>query len=231
MKTNLIRILLVSILLVTISTGCQLTAAVRGMLTTPTSTATATYTATPTSTATSTATATSTPTETPTATPSPTTTFTPRPTQLPTKPIANAGVSGCSGGNTAIESAVLSMVNAQRANAGLPALAASSALFNAARAHSQEMATSNYFSHNGADGSSAFSRMSAYGFSYSAAAENIYAGNGTYNNAGSAVSGWMNSEGHRVNMLNATYTYAGVGYWCNENSQYGGYFTLDLARP
>jgi len=123
------------------------------------------------------------------------------------------------------------MVNYQREQAGVPALSSSSALFSAARNHSQDMATNNFFSHTGSNGSSPFDRMSAAGFSYSAAAENIYAGNGSNNSASAAVSGWMGSEGHRQNMLNPTYTYAGVGYWCNSSSTYGGYFTLNLAKP
>ncbi len=151
----------------------------------------------------------------------PTLTFTPAPTSG----------SGCDGGNTSIESAVLSGVNYQREQAGVAPLQASSALFSAARGHSQDMATNNFFSHTGSNGSSPFDRISSAGFSYSAAAENIYAGNGSYNSASSAVGWWMGSDGHRENMLNPTYTYAGVGYWCNSNSEYGGYFTLDLARP
>ena len=123
------------------------------------------------------------------------------------------------------------MVNYQRAQAGVPALSASSALFTAARNHSQDMATNNFFSHTGSNGSSPFDRMLAAGFSFSAAAENIYAGSGSNNSASAAVSGWMNSEGHRTNMLNPAYTHAGVGYWCNSSSTYGGYYTLNLATP
>jgi uncharacterized protein YkwD len=160
----------------------------------------------------------------------PTLTFTPKPTSIPNTPAPTSG-GGCDGGNTSIESAVLSGVNYQRAQAGVAPLQASSALFSAARGHSQDMATNNFFSHTGSNGSSPFDRMSSAGFSYSAAAENIYAGSGSNNSAGSAVGAWMGSSGHRENMLNPTYTYAGVGYWCNPNSQYGGYYTLDLARP
>ena len=93
------------------------------------------------------------------------------------------------------------------------------------------MATNNFFSHTGSNGSSAGDRITAAGFTFSAMAENVYAGSESYNSASAAVSAWMGSEGHRVNMLNPTYTYAGVGYWCNSNSTYGGYYTLDLATP
>jgi len=123
------------------------------------------------------------------------------------------------------------MVNYQRAQAGVAALSASSALFSAARNHSQDMATNNFFSHTGSNGSSPFDRIASAGFSFTAAAENIYAGNAGNNSAGSAVGAWMGSADHKTNMLNPTYTYAGVGYWCNPNSEYGGYLTLDLATP
>jgi len=123
------------------------------------------------------------------------------------------------------------MVNYQREQAGVAPLSASSALTSAARSHSQDMAVNNFFSHTGSNGSSPFDRMAAAGFSFSYAAENIYAGSGSNNNPGSAVSAWMGSEGHKTNMLNPIYTHAGVGYWCNSSSEYGGYFTLDLAKP
>lgn len=213
--------------------GCQLADSVMALVVSPTptftatatstNTPTATFTATPTETATATPTATFTPTA--TETPLPTLTFTPRPTRVST----SGGE--CNGGNTAIESAVLSMINYQREQAGLAKLTGASALFTAARNHSKDMASSNFFSHTGSNGSSPFDRMSAAGFSYSYAAENIYAGSGSNNSASAAVSGWMNSAGHRENILNPVYTYAGVGYWCNPNSTYSAYFTLDLAKP
>lgn len=187
-----------------------------------------THTASATKKITSSSTSAATYTNTPTA--ASTLTFTPKPTSVPKTPVPTSG-GGCDGGNTSIESAVLSGVNFQREQAGVAPLQASSALFSAARGHSQDMATNNFFSHTGSNGSSPFDRISSAGFSYSAAAENIYAGNGSNNSAGSAVSAWMGSSGHRENMLNPTYTYAGVGYWCNSNSEYGGYFTLNLARP
>ncbi len=200
---------------------------------TPTGSATPTRTVTATLGATKTSTVTVQPTLTftITSTKQPTLTFTPKPTTVPSTATVTTVSGGCNGGDTSIESAVLSMVNTQRAQAGVPALSASSALFTAARNHSQDMATNNFFSHTGSNGSSPFDRMVAAGFSFSAAAENIYAGSGSNNSASAAVSGWMNSEGHRTNMLNPAYTHAGVGYWCNSSSTYGGYYTLNLATP
>ncbi|KAF0110344.1 MAG: SCP-like extracellular [Chloroflexi bacterium] len=227
--------LLLIVLIAMLLSGCQFTQTISNLITspTPTATSTATITVTPTATSTSTATptatatATATPTETPTATPLPTSTFTPRPPKPTTQPVtAGGGGAECDGSNTAIEASVLSQVNAQRANAGLGSLKNSSALANMARNHSKNMALNGFFSHDGFE-----SRMSSSGFSYSTAGENIYAGNGSNNSASSAVSGWMNSAGHRANILEPAFTYAGVGYWCNPDSQYGGYFTLVLARP
>jgi uncharacterized protein YkwD len=236
----LLKIALISLFSMLLS-GCQFVEAVSDIFATPTPTNTATATATNTATATATATATNTATATATATmtatatetPLPTFTSTPRPPKPTNTPIPAGGntSSGCDGGNTSIESSVLSKINYERANAGIPPLSSSSALTSAARTHSQNMANGNFFSHTGQDGTSPFDRMRSAGFSYSAASENIFAGEGMYNSAGSAVGAWMNSEPHRINMLNSTYTYAGVGYWCNPNSEYGAYFTLDLARP
>lgn len=216
-----------------LSSGCQFVQSVKEVFVSPTPTYTATATATHTATATSTltptntatATATVTLTPTPTETPIPTRTFTPR----PTSPSSASGA--CGSVNSSIESAVLAGVNYQRANAGVAALKSSSALFSAARAHSTDMAVNNFFSHTGSNGSSPFNRMASAGFSFTAAAENLYMGSGGDNTAGKAVGAWMVSSGHRENMLNPTYTYAGVGYWCNPNNPSVGYYTLDLARP
>ena len=225
---------------VTVLSACQLSQSISQLVfpATPTSTATATaIPPTATSTATITSTATETATATATETPLPTVTNTPRP--LPTKTRASAGSgstsgsdagSSCSGGNTGIESSLLGLINRERQNQGLSVLSANSALTAAAREHSRDMAENNYFSHTGSDGSSPFDRMQQAGYSFTAAAENIYAGNGSNNTAGSAFSAWMNSAGHRENMLNSAYADAGVGYWCNDSSEYGGYFTLTLGH-
>jgi uncharacterized protein YkwD len=206
--------------------GCQpaINGAPIAALVKPTLTATAAPTFTATATATVTATATATATETPLSTA--TSTSTPKP--LPTKtrvPVSGGEGSsgGCDGGNTVFESSLLALINQERASNGVAALANNGTLASVARAHSQDMAVNNNFDHG-----DPFARMSAAGISYTAAAENIYAGNGSNNSPSAAFSGWMASEGHRLSMLNPEYTQAGVGYWCNASSTYGGYFTLDL---
>jgi uncharacterized protein YkwD len=149
------------------------------------------------------------------------------------KPRSTAALSpgACNGGNTSFEVETRALINGQRMNVGLPALASNSALTSAARAHSQDMATSNTFSHTGSDGSDPFARMVTAGYSFSVAGENIYAGSQQNNSPSAAVSAWMGSSGHRENILNTSFTEVGLGYWCNENSTYGGYFTADFGRP
>ena len=142
-----------------------------------------------------------------------------------------SGTGTCNGGNTDFETALIGLINGKRADAGVAALSGNGSLTSAARAHSKDMATSNTFSHTGSDGSDPFSRIRAAGYTFSAAAENIFAGNGSYNSPSAAISSWMNSSGHRTNMLNSIYTQVGVGYWCNESSTYGGYFTADFGKP
>ena len=224
------RVILVSLSVLTILVlyACQLAQTVSALIATdtptPTMTFTPTFTATPTMTATATATATFTPTATFTLTPLPTNT--PAPTQKAVD-VSYSSEGGCNGGNSAFEAQVVGLINQERASAGVAALKANGALTSAARAHSKDMAVNNYFSH----GSDFAGRLSSAGYSFSAAAENIYAGQGKYDTPYSAVSSWMGSSGHRTNMLNSTYTEIGVGYWCNTNSSYEGYFTADFGRP
>jgi uncharacterized protein YkwD len=130
-----------------------------------------------------------------------------------------------------IETAVLDYVNGERTRAGLGTLAAQYQLSAAATLHATDMACKNYFSHTGSDGSSPFDRIKAQGYIYYYAGENLFAGNGVYNNAGQAVSAWMNSPGHRQNILNPEFTEAGVSYVFNADSTYGAYFAIVFARP
>ncbi len=102
---------------------------------------------------------------------------------------------------------VLSAVNAARAKAGCQPLRLDARLTAAARAHATAMAEQNFFGHAGKDGSRFSSRIKRQGYSYSTAAENIAAG---YRSAGQVVSGWLNSAGHRRNMLNCRMTETGI---------------------
>ena len=115
---------------------------------------------------------------------------------------------------------VLNLVNEQRANYGLSALKYSTALEAVAYAHSKDMAQNNYFSHTNLSGQSPFDRMRQAGISYRSAAENIAAGQRTPQEV---VNAWMNSSGHRANILNSSVTEMGVGIY--SGGSYGVYWT------
>lgn len=100
--------------------------------------------------------------------------------------------------------------NLARAQAGLPPLKLQANLNSAARSHAQDMSTNNFVSHTGSDGSSPWDRISRAGYSgWSALAENI----GTwYDSPQAMVDAWMQSQGHRDNILRANLREIGVGY-------------------
>jgi uncharacterized protein YkwD len=126
---------------------------------------------------------------------------------------------------------VLKLINVERAKYGLHKLAMQTRLVKAAKGHSKDMANNNYFSHTALNGASFIDRINAAGYKWSAAGENIYAGNGTYNSPQSCVNAWMNSPAHRAILLSADYTQIGIGYSFNKNSTYGGYYTADFGKP
>ena len=120
------------------------------------------------------------------------------------------------------EQEVFTLLNQERAVQGLHLLAADTALIAAARAHSQDMSQNNYFSHTNLQGKSAGQRMLEAGYSLNAWGENIAAG---FTTPASVMNAWMNSPGHRANILGASFCDVGVGY----ESQ-GGYWTQDFGR-
>ena len=115
--------------------------------------------------------------------------------------------------NTATDSTkagqILSLVNKERSNAGLSSLRADSQLNKLAQMKAEDMAKNRYFSHTSPTYGSAFDMMNQYGVSYRTAGENIAKGQKT---AQSVMTGWMNSPGHRANILKSGYTRLGVGY-------------------
>ncbi|ABX40832.1 CAP domain-containing protein [Lachnoclostridium phytofermentans] len=121
------------------------------------------------------------------------------------------------------EKEILDLTNSFRARNGLSALSWSDAAGTSARLHSEDMAKNNYFNHTGLDGSSPGDRMKAQGISYRSNGENIIGG---YGNALFSSNGWMNSSGHRSNMLNKGFTYLGVGYALG--GSYGNYATQNF---
>lgn len=107
------------------------------------------------------------------------------------------------------EQQVFDLTNKERVKNGLPALQVDQALSKVAREKSRDMAVNQYFDHNSPTYGSPFDMMQAYGIKYRAAGENIAKGQQTPEEV---VNAWMNSEGHRANILNGSFTHIGVGY-------------------
>ncbi|MBE7003315.1 MAG: hypothetical protein E7425_03395 [Ruminococcaceae bacterium] len=112
-------------------------------------------------------------------------------------------------GVSAYEQEVARLVNAERAKAGLAPLTLDAALCRTARMKSQDMHDSGYFDHNSPAYGTPFQLMKSQGITYRTAGENIAMG---YRTPEAVVNAWMNSPGHRANILNASYTTLGVGY-------------------
>lgn len=102
---------------------------------------------------------------------------------------------------------VVDLVNAERAARGLPAMAIDSRLELAAQRHSQDQAAMRRMSHTGSDGSTFVQRIDRVGFPWRSAAENVAYG---YATPSSVMAAWMNSPGHRQNILSSN-THIGVG--------------------
>ena len=107
------------------------------------------------------------------------------------------------------EKEVVRLVNAEREKRGLKALTYDWELSRVARYKSQDMKDNNYFSHTSPVYGSPFQMMKNFGISYRAAGENIARGQATPE---AVVNAWMNSEGHRKNILSTSFTHIGVGY-------------------
>ena len=102
---------------------------------------------------------------------------------------------------------VLSAVNAARAKAGCGPLRLNSKLSAAAKSHARAMAEQNFFAHAGKDGSRLPGRVDRQGYSYRTVAENIAAGQ---ESAGEVVQAWLQSAGHRRNMLDCQMSETGI---------------------
>jgi len=114
---------------------------------------------------------------------------------------------------TGYEQEVLTLTNAERQKAGLqPCQGNDSSLNRSARAKSEDMAANNYFSHDSPTYGDPFAMMRNFGVQYQSAGENIAKGQPTPQEV---VKAWMDSPGHRANILNGSYTHLGVGYVAN----------------
>ncbi|PFL19926.1 serine protease [Bacillus cereus] len=107
------------------------------------------------------------------------------------------------------EQRVVELTNAERTKQGLPALQIDTELSKVARIKSEDMQKNNYFDHNSPTYGSPFDMMKKFGISYTSAGENIAQGQRTPEEV---VQAWMNSAGHRANILNSGFTHIGVGY-------------------
>ena len=107
------------------------------------------------------------------------------------------------------EKEVVRLVNIERAKNGLSSLTYDWEISRVARYKSQDMKDNNYFSHTSPTYGSPFQMMKSFGITYKTAGENIARG---YKTPEAVVNGWMNSSGHRANILNSSFTRIGVGY-------------------
>jgi len=112
------------------------------------------------------------------------------------------------------EREVIRLVNQIRVENGLSELETDEELSRVARIKSQDMKDNGYFSHTSPTYGSPFDMMQSFGISYSSAGENIAKGQSSPQ---AVVNAWMNSSGHRANILNSSYTAIGVGYVAGGN--------------
>ena len=137
----------------------------------------------------------------------------------------NSGNTNTTTSLTSDEQETLNLINQERTKNGLKALTVDSEVQKVARIKAQEMVDKNYFSHTSPTYGSPFDMLKSFKISYQAAGENI-AGNSS-NKA--AVTAWMNSQGHRANILNQSFNYTGLGVI--KGSKYGKiYVQLFIGR-
>ncbi|GAA3126006.1 hypothetical protein GCM10010530_54320 [Kribbella aluminosa] len=163
-----------------------------------------------------------TPTGKPSSTPTKTRTTQPTPSDTPQPPVSG-------GGTNAQERQVLDYTNQIRQQQGCGPLKLDSALVEAAGKHASDMVRRHYMDHTNPDGQGPGDRMTAAGYRGSTWGENIAAG---YDTAQKVVAAWMQSDGHRKNILNCRFTSIGVGYDPGQvRSDYGpGSWVQDFGR-
>ncbi len=127
--------------------------------------------------------------------------------------------------NETVAQELLRLVNAERQRVNAPPLVLSDQLTAAAQRHSQDMATSRRMSHTGSDGSTMRSRIDATQYHWSTIGENVALGQPS---AAAVMTAWMNSPGHRRNILNPAFTELGIGYATAAGRPY---WTQVFARP
>lgn len=144
----------------------------------------------------------------------------PEATEAPAKETPAPAASGSQ------EKQVIDLVNQERAKAGLSPLKENTELAKVAEVKAEDMRDNNYFSHTSPVYGSPFDMMKQFGIKYSYAGENIAKGQ---RSPQEVMNGWMNSEGHRANILNSNFTEIGVGYVTDSNG--GTYWVQMFIRP
>ena len=127
-----------------------------------------------------------------------------------------------------LEAEAYQAINERRAAAGAGPLTIEERLNAAARRYSADMGVNGVWDHIGSNGESPFKRIHDAGYSYTVAAENISAG---HNRGFDAVEAWMNSAGHRKNMLNPVYNQVGIACYYKPDDNYSFYWTAVFAAP
>jgi len=157
-------------------------------------------------------------------------TTTAKPATTTAKPAATtaklAAAAPASSNIGAYEQQVVDLVNKERAAAGLPALKVNTKLAGVAEKKAEDLRDKNYFAHQSPTYGSPFDMMKQFGISYTSAGENIAKGQKT---PADVMNGWMNSPGHKANILNSSYTEIGVGYVTDSNGT--TYWVQHFIRP
>ena len=121
---------------------------------------------------------------------------------------------------TTTEQEILKLVNAERSKQGLSPLTLNWELSRVAKFKSEDMRDNNYFSHTSPTYGTPFQMMKSFGITYKSAGENIAAGQ---QSSAEVMQSWMNSSGHKANILSKNYTQLGVGK--ATGGSYGTYWT------
>jgi uncharacterized protein YkwD len=120
----------------------------------------------------------------------------------------------------------VALINSYRSAHGVAGVTADKRITTAAEAHSTDQAQRNKMTHTGANGSNAGQRLNVMGYSWKTWGENVAAGQP---NCSNVMTAWMNSAGHRANILNPAFAHVGIGAVKSSNGTM--YWTLDFAAP
>ncbi|MBF2073648.1 MAG: CAP domain-containing protein [Synechococcales cyanobacterium C42_A2020_086] len=119
-----------------------------------------------------------------------------------------------------MELQVRQQINQIRQEQGLRPLENNEELAQVARNYSRRMAEQDFFSHTGPDGDTPAERVQSAGIFYFMVGENLFTGTNIPQPVPAAVEGWMNSQGHRENILRPEYRETGIGIWRRDNTYY-----------